>query len=84
MSEKTKVKKLLRVLVAGGVALAGVSGVRADEGTPAPSEKMDKAEKPTKGGDKDKKKEKGDKKKGNEKKAEGDSKSSEGGGVQGW
>jgi hypothetical protein len=84
-STKTNVSKLLRVLVAGGVALAGVAGVaRADEPAPKPAEKTEKA--PGKDGAKSKTPDKGqDAKKpaGTEAK---DAKAAEpeGGGVKGW
>jgi len=73
-STKTKVGKLLRVLVAGGVALAGSAGpaLAAEKGA-------DEKASAEKAKDKDKEKEKAEKEK---KEKEKDSKS--GGGVKGW
>jgi hypothetical protein len=80
-SSRSSVKKLLRVLVAGGVALAGVAGTaRADE-QPASQGQKEKAEAAR---EKEqaarKEKEKAEKKAAAEAKA----KQAEGGGVQGW
>jgi hypothetical protein len=91
---KAKVGRLLRVLVAGGVALAGLTGARAaeDPAKPdgqAPSEKADRAEKdkqPSHDGAQAKKhagQEAPAEKKGAEKKAD-EQKADEGGGVKGW
>ena len=101
MSEKSKpsVSKLLRVLVAGGVAIAGAHGPRADEKPSPPAansgdEKgsQEGAQKPAggeNGSDKASDKSKADaKKKADEKKkAEEEKKKTdepEGGGVKGW
>jgi hypothetical protein len=81
MSDKTKpnVSKLLRVLVAGGMALAGVDGTRAEDKGAAPTEKAEKAdEKDLKA--KAEKAEKEKKKADEEKKAA----QSDGDGVKGW
>ena len=79
------VSRLLKVLVAGGVALAGVAGARAAETSPpstdqgaSPAGKSDAA------GAKDKDKKKDEKKSGSEKKAPEEKKADEGGGVKGW
>ena len=78
---KTNVSKLLRVLVAGGVALAGVA--RAEEKAP-PAETADQAKEKAKAADaKDQGKSKDaskDQKKAKEKKPA----ESDGGGVKGW
>jgi hypothetical protein len=95
MPEKTRsnVSRLLRVLVAGGMALAGVHGARAQEKPPPPAEKSDgekdkgsekaKADEQQRADEQKKAEEKKNaeaKKKGEEKKpAEPD-----GGGVKGW
>jgi hypothetical protein len=84
MSDSTKspVNKLLRVLVAGGVALAGVAGTaRAEEKEATPAQKTEKpkeAEK-AKTAEKPKAAEKGAKEKKADKPSEQD-----GGGVKGW
>jgi hypothetical protein len=83
-SSKTKVKRLLNVLVAGGVALAGLSGTaRADDKTPDPAEKSDKAKDAEKARADEKAKaadQAAKEKKEKEKKAA----DSDGGGVRGW
>jgi hypothetical protein len=94
MSEKTNasVRKLLRVLVAGGVALAGSAGARAeDQPGAAPTEKTDQAKQQQQQqskddaqkakAEKDQKDKDAQKKKADEQKKAADS---EGGGVKGW
>jgi hypothetical protein len=84
----SKVSRLLRVLVAGGVALAGADGVRAAEepaapaGSPAPAEKGDKAGEKSK--EKSAQKAQGKKESEKPKKAQEEKKPEEGGGVKGW
>lgn len=80
-------RKLLRVLVAGGVALAGLAATRADEAqAPPPGQGTQPAEKPDQGKaakekQKDQKKKTGDK----DKQKKGDDKKSEDPfGVRGW
>jgi len=83
MSDKTNVRKLLRVLVAGGMALAGVAGARAEDQGAAPTEKTEKAKQKDKEAEKAKaaKAEKEKKKADDEKKKAAQS---EGEGVKGW
>jgi hypothetical protein len=97
MSEKTNssssVRKLLRVLVAGGVALAGTAGARAeDQPGAAPTEKTDQTKQQQQPqqpqsdaqkakAEKDQKDKDAQKKKADEQKKAADS---EGGGVKGW
>ena len=93
MSEKTNpsVRKLLRVLVAGGVALAGSSAARAqDQQGATQTEKTDKAKQQQQQPQDDAQKAKAEqdqkdkdaqKKKADEQKKAADS---EGGGVKGW
>ncbi len=91
MSDKTNpsVKKLLRVLVAGGVALAGVHGARADDQAAASEQKAQKTKDQEKQA-KDAKKAKADQdaKDAQKKKADDDkdkkAAQSEGEGVKGW
>jgi len=89
MSDRTKpnVSKLLRVLVAGGMALAGVAGIRAEDKGAAPTEKTEKA----KGNEKElerAKAEKAEKAEQEQQKKKADEKKkaaqSDAGGVQGW
>ncbi len=84
MSDKTKpnVSKLLRVLVAGGMALAGVAGTRAEDKSAAPTEKAEKAKEK----DKDLEKAKAEKVEKEKKKADEEKKAaqSDGDGVKGW
>ena len=85
MSDKTRrdVGKLLRVLVAGGMALAGAAAIRADDkGTP--TEKNDKAKERNEEQEKAKA-EKAEKER-QRKKAEEEKKAAQpdGGGVPGW
>ncbi len=86
--------KLLKVLVTAGMALAGMTGARAEdkpapseEKTSAPADQGDQA-KTTKGQEKsNSEKEKDQKEKDKQKKqkkAEDDKKAEEGGGVKGW
>jgi hypothetical protein len=94
-TEKTKKpspSKLLKVLVAAGMALAGMSGARAAEDKPAPPTD-EKTSAPADAGDKAKTKEqqekekqaKAEKEKQEKKKADDEKKASqEGGGVKGW
>ncbi len=88
MSDKTNpsVKKLLRVLVAGGVALAGVHGARADDQAAASEQKAQKTKDQEKQA-KDAKKAKADQD-AKKKKADDDkdkkAAQSEGEGVKGW
>ena len=81
---KPKVHKLLRVLVAGGMALAGVAGTRAEDKGAAPAEKGEKSKEQEKQEKLEKAKaEKAEKEK---KKADEQKKAaqSEGDGVKGW
>ncbi len=85
MSDRN-VRKLLRVLVAGGVALAGAAGARAedDKGAAAPTEKADQQkakDEAQKAKDEKAQKEKDAKKKGEEAKKSADP---DAGGVKGW
>lgn len=89
MSDKTRrdVSKLLRVLVAGGMALAGASGIRAEDQGAAPTEKTEKAkekeqEKELERAKAEKAEKEQQKKKGDEKKKK--EAQSDGGGVPGW
>jgi hypothetical protein len=80
-SSRTKVRKLLHVLVAGGVALAGLAGTsRAEDKAPDPAEKSDQAKDAEKAKADKAAKEQKEKKKEKEKKAA----ESDGGGVRGW
>jgi hypothetical protein len=83
-SSKPKANKLLRVLVAGGVALSGVAGTaRAEE---KPATEPEKAQKPADPAS-EKEKAKKEKEKAAEKaRAEAKAKAaqSDGGGVKGW
>lgn len=83
MTDKTRpnVRKLLRVLVAGGVALAGVAGTRAEDKGAAPAEKGEKSKEQEK-----LEKEKAEKAEKDKKKAEEQKKAaqSDGDGVKGW
>jgi len=85
MSDRTRpnVSKLLRVLVAGGMALAGVAGTRAEDKGAAPTEKTEKAKEKEKELERAKaeKAEKEQKKKADEEKKAAQS---DAGGVQGW
>jgi len=87
--KKPGVNKLLRVLVAGGVALSGAAGLARADDQPAPDKKMEKSEKgdakePMAKSEHEKHHEK-DAKKADEKKAEKTEKTdSDGGGVKGW
>jgi len=83
MSDKPNVSKLLRVLVAGGMALAGVAGIRAEDKGAAPTEKTEKAKENEKELERAKaeKAEKEQKKKADEEKKAAQS---DAGGVQGW
>ncbi len=91
MPDKTNpsVKKLLRVLVAGGVALAGVDAARADDQA-APSEQKAQKTKDQEKAAKDAKKAKADQdaKDAQKKKSDDDkdkkAAQSEGEGVKGW
>jgi hypothetical protein len=88
MSDKTRrdVGRLLRVLVAGGMALAGAAGVRADD-KGAPTEKTEKAKEKNEEQEKAKaeKAEKAEKER-QRKKAEEEKRAAQpdGGGVPGW
>jgi hypothetical protein len=88
MPDKTRpsVAKLLRVLVAGGMALAGVPGARAGENAPAPTdaEARERAKESEKAKAEEERKKKADEKE--KKKAEEQRRAAEsdGGGVQGW
>ena len=84
MSDKPNVSKLLRVLVAGGMALAGVAGIRAEDKGAAPTEKTEKAkekEKELERAKAEKAEKEQQKKKADEKKKAAQS---DAGGVQGW
>ena len=86
MSDKTRrdVGELLRVLVAGGMTLAGAAGIRADDkGTP--TEKNEKATEKNEEQEKKAKAEKAEKER-QRKKAEEEKKAAQtdGGGVPGW
>jgi hypothetical protein len=85
----SKVNRLLRVLVVGGVALAGTAGVRADDKPADP--KATKAAEETKGKEKGEKKAAGKEAAGKEAagketaaKEKPKEKTEEGGGVKGW
>jgi hypothetical protein len=86
MSDKAKpnLSKLLRLLVAGGMALAGVDGIRAEDKGAAPTEKTEKAKEEEKELERAKaekaEKEQPKKKADEERKAA----QSDSGGVQGW
>jgi hypothetical protein len=85
--------KLLKVLVAAGMALAGTAGARAQEKSPPPEQKADNAPPASAPADskqndaktKEQEKAKADKEKQKKKEAEDQKKASqEGGGVKGW
>ena len=87
MRDKTEpsVSKLLRVLVAGGVALAGVPGTRAEDKGSAPTEEADKAKGKDKEAEKANAEKEKDKDKKSAKKSDQDKEAqSSGGGVKGW
>jgi hypothetical protein len=86
-SSKPRANKLLRVLVAGGVALAGVAGTARAEDRPATE--SEKAQKPADQASdtekaKQKEKEKAAEKARAEAKAKAKAAQSDGGGVKGW
>lgn len=85
-SKTSKVNKLLRVLVVGGVALAGAPAARAEDKPAGEEQKTakaaEKAQAKAKAGDKDKDKEKAKEQAAKDKAAEKGE--AEGSGVKGW
>jgi hypothetical protein len=89
MSDKTRpnVSKLLRVLVAGGVTLAGAAGARAEDKEAAPTEKTEKAKDQDKEAEKAKAEKAAKAEKEQQKKKADEAKKAaqtEGEGVKGW